>query len=63
MIRLFVESVLRYGLPPGFVAGVIQPKQKAEKKLRALLEGFGDAGSVSCIFSAQITSSAARQIT
>lgn len=45
VIRLFVESVLRYGLPPGFVAGVMRPKPRSEKKLRGLLEGFGDEGN------------------
>ena len=35
-IRLFVESVLRYGLPANFAAALIQPG-KAEKKARDIL--------------------------
>lgn len=33
-IRAFVESVLRYGLPPDFVAILMEPKKKNEKRLR-----------------------------
>ena len=43
-IRLFVESILRYGLPPSFLAGVMKPHAKCEKKLRAVLTNtFGRA--------------------
>eukprot|EP00210_Caulerpa_lentillifera_P004135 g3941.t1 len=42
VIRLFVESILRYGLPPSFIAGVIETKTKIEKKLRTILQAFGD---------------------
>lgn len=47
VIRLFVESVLRYGLPPSFVAGVMEPKAKTEKRLKMLLTAFGDPSWVS----------------
>ncbi|KAJ1929923.1 Vacuolar ATP synthase subunit C [Tieghemiomyces parasiticus] len=33
-LRVFVESVLRYGLPPDFIAALIKPKPKTEMKLR-----------------------------
>ncbi|KAJ1987204.1 Vacuolar ATP synthase subunit C [Dimargaris cristalligena] len=36
-LRVFVESVLRYGLPPDFIAALIKPKPKAEAKLRDTL--------------------------
>ncbi|KXZ57041.1 ATPvC1 [Gonium pectorale] len=43
VVRLFVESILRYGLPPAFQAVVVRPLDKAEGKLRAELESaFGD---------------------
>ena len=46
-VRLFVESVLRYGLPPCFVAAVLKPTPKAEKRLRqALSATFGRNASV-----------------
>eukprot|EP00899_Mesostigma_viride_P028896 jgi/Mesvir1/9191/Mv15942-RA.1 len=41
-LRLFVESILRYGLPPKFVAAVVKPNKKVEKKVRtALAQAFG----------------------
>jgi len=41
-IRLFVESILRYGLPPAYQAAVLVPADKAEAKLRAALNtAFG----------------------
>lgn len=44
-IRLFVESILRYGLPPAFQAAVVRPKDKIEAKLRAVMaEAFGGDG-------------------
>eukprot|EP00803_Ostreobium_quekettii_P010890 evm.model.scf_94.3 EVM.evm.TU.scf_94.3 scf_94:20404-23832(-) len=47
VIRLFVESILRYGLPPSFVAGIVQPEEKKIKKLQQLLEAtFGDASEL-----------------
>lgn len=43
VIRLFVESILRYGLPPSFVAGMMLPEEKKVKKLKGVLEStFGD---------------------
>ncbi|GLI62901.1 ATP synthase, subunit C [Volvox africanus] len=42
VVRLFVESILRYGLPPTFQAAVVRPQDKAESRLRAELEAaFG----------------------
>jgi|EP00505_MAST-04D_sp_SCG-Rhode-Island_P003344 V-type H+-transporting ATPase subunit C len=52
-IRLFIESVLRYGLPPDFDAVLIEPKEGAVRKVREILgkmyghlldEGMGDEG-------------------
>jgi V-type H+-transporting ATPase subunit C len=37
-LRLFVESVLRYGLPVNFQAAIIKPQKKTAKKLRETLE-------------------------
>lgn len=39
-IRIFVESVLRYGLPPAFLAVVLAPRQKNESKVCRMLEHF-----------------------
>jgi len=36
-LRLFVESVLRYGLPVNFVSALLQPRPKTHKKLRDML--------------------------
>lgn len=36
-LRLFVESVLRYGLPVNFLAVLIQPNKKSVKRLRETL--------------------------
>jgi len=36
-IRVFVESVLRYGLPPDFVSAVVKPYPKQESKTRTTL--------------------------
>lgn len=38
MVRVFVESVLRFGLPADFAVVLVEPKAKAEKKVRALLK-------------------------
>jgi len=37
-MRIFVESVLRYGLPPEFVSAVIKPNRKTAKALRKTLD-------------------------
>ena len=37
-VRVFVESVLRYGLPPEFDTVLLTPKLGKEKKLRSILE-------------------------
>lgn len=36
-IRLFVESILRYGLPPAYQAAVMVPADKSEARLRQVL--------------------------
>ena len=36
-IRVFVESILRYGLPPSFQAAVVKPNRRCEEKVRAAL--------------------------
>ncbi|KAG5254328.1 V-type proton ATPase [Salix suchowensis] len=41
-IRVFAESILRHGLPPSFLACVLSPSTKSEKKVRSILEGFCD---------------------
>jgi len=46
IIRIFVESILRYGLPPDFQVVVMRPNLKHAVKLRKVLnQEFGDAGS------------------
>ncbi|CAH1760961.1 6054_t:CDS:10 [Entrophospora sp. SA101] len=37
VLRVYVESVLRYGLPPDFMSAIIKPKSKMEKKIREIL--------------------------
>lgn len=45
-VRVFVESILRYGLPPSFLAAVLAPPVKSEKKVRRILDKFcGDSNS------------------
>lgn len=42
VVRLFVESILRYGLPPQFQAVVVKPLPKMEARLRVVLaSAFG----------------------
>ncbi|CAA2939124.1 V-type proton ATPase subunit C [Olea europaea subsp. europaea] len=41
-VRVFTESILRYGLPPSFLSVVLSPSVKSEKKVRSILEGFCD---------------------
>jgi hypothetical protein len=42
VVRLFVESILRYGLPPQFQAVVVKPLPKMETRLRLVLaSAFG----------------------
>ena len=44
-VRLFVESVLRYGLPPRFLAALMRPNQKSAARLRKVLaQNFGATG-------------------
>jgi V-type H+-transporting ATPase subunit C len=50
-IRLFVESILRYGLPPQFLPVLMKPHQKSTAKLRKLLASvFGSAGECWSLF-------------
>jgi V-type H+-transporting ATPase subunit C len=42
-IRVFVESVLRYGLPPDFMSAVIEPHAKQDKKTRDILNQMFDS--------------------
>ncbi|KAL4368933.1 hypothetical protein GQ457_05G019580 [Hibiscus cannabinus] len=42
-VRVFAESILRYGLPPSFLACVLAPSVKGEKKVRTILEGLCDS--------------------
>merc|ERR1712127_190076 len=39
-LRLFVESVLRYGLPVNFQACIMKPQKKSAKRLRETLENL-----------------------
>ncbi|AQK88863.1 V-type proton ATPase subunit C [Zea mays] len=46
-VRVFVESILRYGLPPSFLSAVLAPSTKSEKKVRSILDELsGDAHSL-----------------
>jgi len=42
-VRLFAESILRYGLPPSFLSVVLSPSVKSEKKVRSILEELCDS--------------------
>ncbi|GAB4826358.1 V-type proton ATPase subunit C, variant 3 [Ancistrocladus abbreviatus] len=44
-VRVFTESILRYGLPPSFLASVLAPSSKSEKKVRSILEGLCDTAN------------------
>ncbi|CAL1391349.1 unnamed protein product [Linum trigynum] len=44
-VRIFAESILRYGLPPSFLSCVVAPATKSEKKVRSILEGLSDAAN------------------
>ncbi|KAK4734929.1 hypothetical protein R3W88_009190 [Solanum pinnatisectum] len=41
-VRIFAESILRYGLPPSFLSVVLAPSIKSEKKVRSILESLCD---------------------
>jgi len=46
-IRLFTESILRYGLPPKFLGCLLKPNPKQTTKLRKLLGSmFGSNGAL-----------------
>lgn len=45
-VRLFTESILRYGLPPQFLGVLMKPNAKAQAKLRKSLASiFGATGT------------------
>ncbi|KAL6552396.1 V-type proton ATPase subunit C [Orobanche hederae] len=44
-VRVFSESILRYGLPPSFLSVVLSPSLKSEKKIRSILEGLCSSSS------------------
>lgn len=44
-VRVFAESILRYGLPPYFLSAVLSPPVKSEKKVRSILEGLCDSSN------------------
>ncbi|KAL6494412.1 V-type proton ATPase subunit C [Orobanche gracilis] len=44
-VRVFSESILRYGLPPSFLSFVLSPSLKREKKIRSILEGLCSSSS------------------
>lgn len=46
-VRVFTESILRYGLPPSFLAAALAPPVKSEKKVRSLLDQlYGNVNSI-----------------
>ncbi len=47
-VRLFVESTLRYGLPPTFQAAVVRPVEKREAELRNTLARVFHDGALLC---------------
>lgn len=49
-IRIFVESILRYGLPPTFKAAVIAPNKKNENKHHELLRQLAGPDTASSMF-------------
>ncbi|GAA0185640.1 ATP synthase [Lithospermum erythrorhizon] len=46
-VRVFAESILRYGLPPTFLSAVMSPPSKSEKKVRSILLGLCDSSNSS----------------
>ncbi|KAG7985003.1 hypothetical protein I3843_03G002700 [Carya illinoinensis] len=46
-VHVFVESILRYGLPPSFLACVLAPSVRSEKKVQSILEGLCDSANSS----------------
>ncbi|PHT55818.1 V-type proton ATPase subunit C [Capsicum baccatum] len=44
-VRIFAESILRYGLPPSFLSVVLAPSTKSEKKVRSILESLCDSSN------------------
>jgi V-type H+-transporting ATPase subunit C len=44
-VRVFAESILRYGLPPSFLGSVLSPSVKSEKKVRSIIEGLCDSAN------------------
>eukprot|EP00898_Chlorokybus_atmophyticus_P008580 jgi/Chlat1/8723/Chrsp9S08577 len=54
-IRIFTESILRYGLPPKFLAVVMKPNNKQEKRLRQILTNTYGKGGDSAFWSAEVS--------
>eukprot|EP00850_Spirogloea_muscicola_P012026 SM000076S21847 [mRNA] locus=s76:491940:495057:+ [translate_table: standard] len=46
-IRVFAESILRYGLPPQYLSTVLAPDPRSEKKLRQALDNLSSSVSSS----------------
>ncbi|XP_019189452.1 PREDICTED: V-type proton ATPase subunit C-like [Ipomoea nil] len=44
-VRVFAESILRYGLPPSFLSVVLSPSVKSEKRVRSILESLCDSSN------------------
>ena len=55
-IRVFVEAILRYGVPPNFAAFIVKPTGKNQTKLRSILS---DVFSASGLFGQSYIGSAA----
>lgn len=45
-IRVFVEAILRYGVPPNFAAFVVKPTGKNQTKLRSVLSDVFSASGL-----------------
>lgn len=57
---MFVESVLRYGLPVDFMSAIVIPQKKASKRVRQILQRlYGDLAGPSLITGDQGTANAA----
>ena len=50
-LRVFVESVLRYGLPVNFQAAIMQPQKRGNRKLRDALNQLYEQLDTSTIIS------------
>ncbi|CAN6472418.1 unnamed protein product [Victoria cruziana] len=52
-VRIFTESILRYGLPPSFLSAVVAPSVKHEKKVRSILESLCGSSANSTFWKAE----------